>query len=68
MRDAAWAIVAPLVNLSAAEREYVDRIQAGELCPELLFPDDGVMSKRLRRHPALLWRVENAKRHRQSRR
>lgn len=68
MRDAAWSIVAPLVDLNAAEREFVDRIQAGELRPELLFPDDEAMVERFKRHPALLWKVENARRHGKARR
>lgn len=63
LRDAAWAVVGPLLELTPAEREYTDRIQVGELHPELLFPDDEELAARVARHPALLWKAENAKRH-----
>lgn len=64
LREAAWAIIAPLLALIPAEREYTDRLQAGELRPDLLFPDDDELAGRLARHPALLWKAQNAKRHR----
>lgn len=63
LREAAWETVAPLLELDDAEREYTERIQIGELLPELLFPDDAEIADRLRRHPALLWKMENAKRY-----
>ena len=34
------------------------------LSPELLFPDDEELANRLIRYPALLWKIENVKRHR----
>ena len=67
LRDAAWAVVSPLLELTPAEREYTDRIQVGELRPDLLFPDDEELATRVSRHPALLWKAENAKRHRKER-
>jgi hypothetical protein len=63
LRDAAWRVIAPLLDLTEAEREYVERVQLGDLRPELVFPEDGEMAERLRRHPALLWKAENARRH-----
>ena len=45
------------------ERDYIERVHAGELLPELLFPDDDETAIMLRRHPALLWKIENLKRH-----
>lgn len=63
LRRAAWEAVAPLVALTDAEREYTDRLQLGELRPELLFPDDPEAAERLRRHPALLWKSNNAREH-----
>lgn len=63
LREAAWAVVAPLVALTPTEREYIDRLQAGELRPALLFPEDHELTGRLSRHPALLWKAENARRH-----
>ena len=53
----------PLVMLDEAEREYVDRVYAGELSPELLFPDDEELVARLVQHPVLLWKIENVRRH-----
>lgn len=63
LKEQAWSVVAPLVSLDEAEREYVDRVHAGELLPALLFPDDGDLADRLSRHPALLWKIENVRRH-----
>jgi len=67
LRDAAWAVVDPLLDLTPAERAYTDRIQAGELRPDLLFGDDQDLAARVARHPALLWKSENASRHQKGR-
>lgn len=64
LRDVARILVEPLLTLTAAEREYTDRLQAGDLRPDLLFPEDQGLVERLARHPALLWKVRNARRHR----
>ncbi len=61
--DRAWYVVKPLVTLDDAEREYIDRVHAGELLPDLLFPSDEELANRLARYPALLWKIENVKRH-----
>lgn len=37
LREAAWAVVDPLLDLTDTEREYTDRIQTGDLRPDLLF-------------------------------
>jgi predicted nucleotidyltransferase component of viral defense system len=63
LRDEAWTAVAPLLDLSADEREYCAHLQAGDLRPGLLFPEGGDLADRVRRHPALLWKAENAGRH-----
>ena len=60
----AWRVMAPLVDLSEAEREYIDCVHAGELRPELLFPDDETLVARLHEHPALQWKLDNVKRNR----
>lgn len=65
LREAAWTIIAPLIDLSPAQREYTDRLQMGELSPALLFPDDEELAGKLARHPALLWKAQNAKRHKE---
>ena len=67
MREAAWAVVDPLLDLAPAEREYTDQLQVGELRPDLLFPNDENLAARVARHPALLWKAENARRHRKGR-
>jgi predicted nucleotidyltransferase component of viral defense system len=63
LKEQAWSVMEPLVALNDAEREYIDRVHAGELSPELLFPDDEELAKRLARYPALLWKIENVRRH-----
>lgn len=63
LKEAAWTVLEPLLTLTAAEREYTDRLQTGDLRPELLFPSDPETAERLRRHPALLWKARNAARH-----
>lgn len=63
LSEGAWSVVAPLLELDDAEREYTDRLQAGELRPDLLFPDDAQMAERVRQHPALLWKAKNAASH-----
>jgi len=63
LKEQAWSVVKPLVTLDDEEREYIDHVHAGELLPELLFPDDAEMVARLKRYPALLWKIENVKQH-----
>jgi hypothetical protein len=48
------------VQLTDAEREFTDRLQRGELRPELLFADQPDLAARAARHPGLLWKVQNA--------
>ena len=63
LRVEAWAAVAPFLVLAAGEREYCERLQLGEFQPELLFPEGGGLADRVRRHPALLWKAQNARQH-----
>ena len=63
LKKQAWFVMKPLVTLDEAEREYIDLVHAGELSPELLFPDDEELAGRLARSPALLWKIENVRRH-----
>ncbi len=63
LKEQAWSVMEPLVTLDDEEREYVDRVHIGELSPKLLFPDDMEMVARLKRYPALLWKIENVKQH-----
>jgi predicted nucleotidyltransferase component of viral defense system len=63
LRENAWRIVAPFVALDEPETEFSARLQRGELVPELLFPEDPEIVERLRRHPPLLWKAQNAREH-----
>jgi hypothetical protein len=60
LRKGAGQVMGPWLQLSAGEKEYAERLQRGELHPELLFPHDPMMAERLRQHPALLWKAKNA--------
>jgi hypothetical protein len=63
LRLGAWRVIAPLLALDEAEREYTERLQVGDLRPDLLFPYDSRLSELLARHPALLWKAQNARQH-----
>ncbi len=56
-------MIEPFAALDDAEQEYINRVHAGELLPELLFPDDEEITERLKRYPALVWKIENVRRH-----
>ena len=60
---ACWSVVAPLLELAGNEVEFCDRLQRGELCPELLGFEDPAIAERVSRHPALLWKAEHAREH-----
>lgn len=62
LADRAATLLKPLVTLSALEREYVERLQWGEFVPDLIVGDQPDLLDRLRNHPALLWKLENARR------
>jgi hypothetical protein len=66
--EKAWNVVTPLLELSEMEREFVDRLQVGELNPNLLFPDDSVLADRVHQNPMLLWKAQNAAEHAKRRR
>lgn len=61
----AWSRVAPLLALTDSERQFIARLEAGEVRAELLFPDEPNESRRLSAHPALLWKARNAAMHRE---
>jgi hypothetical protein len=64
LRMRAWEVIAPLTQPTSPEREFTERLQQGELLPEILFPDDAGTAERIRLHPALQWKAENARAHR----
>jgi len=68
LKEKAWRVIAPLVELDESEREYIDCVHAGEILPELLFPEDEVLAEQLDRHSALKWKIENVKRYRSTER
>lgn len=53
-------ILEPVLALTGPEIEYCDRLQRGELHPDLVFGDDDQLAERFRRHPALKWKAQNA--------
>ena len=55
-------LVSSLVTLSEEEREYVQQIQWGEFHPELVVRNRPELLEQVRRHPGLLWKVENGRR------
>lgn len=63
LRRRAGEVVAPLLELSSEEREYCDRLQRGDLVPELLFPDDPKLASRVASSPPLVWKALNAQQH-----
>ena len=58
-------VLGPLLALTGPEIEYCDRLQRGELLPELVFGDGDPLAERFRAHPALAWKALNARRHAQ---
>lgn len=59
--ESAWKAVAPLLVLDDSEREFIDRLQVGDLRIELLFPEDREMRERLEKWPPLQWKALNAR-------
>lgn len=59
--DQAWGVVAPLLDLMPDEAAYVDGVGRGELRPELLFPKQRDFADIIAAHPAVRWKVENAR-------
>ncbi|MFQ5653562.1 MAG: hypothetical protein ACE5GW_02380 [Planctomycetota bacterium] len=64
LRLRAWRVIEPLSQPAPAEREFTERLQEGELVPELLSPADARLADRLRVHPVLIWKAENTRAHR----
>jgi predicted nucleotidyltransferase component of viral defense system len=61
--EGSWASVSPFMTISDNEAKYIASVQRGELYPELLFPDDPKEAQRVASHPAILWKLVNARAH-----
>lgn len=48
--------ISELMNLTQAEREFLDRFENKEYMPELLFEDEDIL-ERIRMHPMALWKI-----------
>lgn len=59
----AWSVVKPFMELTASEKEYLQRINEGVLRPEILFPGNPKDSAKFAVHPAILWKVANVRAH-----
>ena len=59
----AWKILETFTILNDDEQEFINRLQQGELLPELLFPDSKRLQELVKTNPPLLWKVQNAKKH-----
>jgi len=61
--ERSWTVISPFLITNDNEARYIASIQAGELDPELLFPDDPEEAKRMAEHPAILWKLVNVRDH-----
>lgn len=64
LTEHAWSVVQPLLELSEDEKKFVDLANQGQLEPALIAGGDAAFASSLQQHPAILWKVENARRHR----
>ncbi len=62
--ERAWAVLGPLLTLDANEKAYLAAVHAGVLRAELLFPREPAEAARIASHPAILWKIENVRAHR----
>ncbi len=63
MKNAAKDLLAPMLKYDDTERMFMDRFyNEGKYEPELIFSDDGQI-ERLKNHPALLWKLQNHRKH-----
>jgi predicted nucleotidyltransferase component of viral defense system len=64
LAEKSWSQVRSLMSpLQPHEREYIDAIQRGELRLDLLFRNDEKEIILLGKHPAILWKLDNVRRH-----
>ncbi len=61
LADQAWRVIEPLLDLDPAEREFTLAIQKGEVRMDLLFANDPTEAERMAGHPAIQWKLLNAR-------
>jgi predicted nucleotidyltransferase component of viral defense system len=60
------SVVSPLLETvldHERESSYLEAMASGKYQPELLFPEQPEIVKRIRQHPALLWKAQNVAEH-----
>jgi len=63
LAEKSWSQVKSLLALQSNEKEYVDAIQRGELRLDLLFRNNEKEISLFGKHPAILWKLDNVRRH-----
>ncbi len=56
-------VISEFMTLRPNEAAYIASIERGELRPELFFTDAPEAAQRIAGHPAILWKVSNARSH-----
>jgi len=63
MKDATKTFLSPFIHYNESEMRFMDRfLDEGVYEPELIFKDAG-QAGRLRKHPAVLWKLQNHREH-----
>lgn len=64
LAEKSWSRVESLLSLQSHEKAYIDAIQHGDLRLDLLFHNNEKDIEQLGKHPAILWKLENVRKHR----
>jgi predicted nucleotidyltransferase component of viral defense system len=59
----AWGEVGELLALKPNEESFLSAVQNGELLTDLIFQSDHEEARRVAGHPAVQWKIENARGH-----
>ena len=52
--------ISDLMNLTLEEREFLNRFEAGDFVPELVFEDQEILN-RIKYHPMAIWKVNQSR-------
>ena len=63
IRSKAASLLSWLLGLNKRERQYISEIAKGQVKPELLLPEDQAFCNSLKQHPAVLWKIQNVRKH-----